>query len=87
MVLAVTITPLSIFIASAGVSLIWIVCLAIYRLYLSPLTKFSGPKLVALFHWYKCYFDVFTPGGGMYMWEVEKMHQKYGRSYSCPKFY
>jgi hypothetical protein len=81
MVLAFELTLLPLSIALAGVSLIWLLSLVIYRLYLSPIAKFPGPKIAALTHWYECYFDVFTPGGGMYMWEIEKMHQKYGRNY------
>jgi hypothetical protein len=79
MIPAIEIKPLFILIASAGASLIWLLGLIVYRLYLSPIAKFPGPKIAALTHWYECYYDVFTPGGGMYMWEVEKMHKKYGR--------
>jgi len=74
MALAAENTPLTIFIVSAGASLVWILCLSIYGIYLSPIAKFPGPKIAALTLWYECYFDVFTPGGGMYMWEVKKMH-------------
>jgi len=47
-------------------------------LYLSPIADFPGPKIAALTHWYEWYYDVLAPGAGMYIWEIEKMHQKYG---------
>jgi hypothetical protein len=49
---------------------------AIYRLYLSPVAKFPGPKLAAVTFWYEFYFDVIKHGG--YVYEIERMHDKYG---------
>ncbi|KAK0112469.1 hypothetical protein ONS96_001706 [Cadophora gregata f. sp. sojae] len=53
-----------------------LISLAIYRLYFSPLAKFPGPKLAAVTSLYHFYYDVIL--GGQYIWEIEKMHQKYG---------
>ena len=64
----------------SGVILIWIIYGAIWRLYLSPLSKFPGPKLAALTYWYEFYYDVMKPGGGLFLWELEKLHKKYGES-------
>jgi hypothetical protein len=50
--------------------------LALYRLYLSPLAKFPGPKLAALSQWYEFYYDVVLPG--QYIFQIQKMHKKYG---------
>ncbi len=50
---------------------------AFYRLYLSPLAKFPGPKLAALTLWYEFYHDVIK--GGKYTWEIAKMHERYGK--------
>ena len=61
-----------------GFCLLYVVGLAISRLYLSPLAKFPGPKLAALTLWYEFYYDVIK--GGKYTWEIGRMHEKYGRS-------
>ncbi|KAF2237960.1 cytochrome P450 [Viridothelium virens] len=47
-----------------------------YRLYLHPLRRIPGPKLAAITHGYEFYHDAIRHG--MYIWEIEKMHQKYG---------
>lgn len=57
----------------------------IYRLYFSPLAKFPGPKLAAASAWYEFYFDYWL--NGKYIFEIERMHQKYGKLCSiwvCP---
>lgn len=68
---------------SAGVMialfLIWIsylVGLAIYRLYFSPIAKFPGPKLAALTKWYEFYYDVVLQG--QFTFQIQAMHKKYG---------
>lgn len=50
----------------------------VYRLYAHPLAGFPGPKLAAATFLYEFYYDVIK--GGMYIWEVERMHEKYGTS-------
>jgi len=52
------------------------ISLAIYRLWLSPLSKFPGPKLAALTLWYEFYFDVIKRG--KFAWEIKRMHEVYG---------
>lgn len=56
--------------------LLYIVIGAVYRLYLSPIAKFPGPKLAALTLWYEFYYDVVKRG--RYTWKIREMHEKYG---------
>ncbi|KAF2720101.1 cytochrome P450 [Polychaeton citri CBS 116435] len=60
----------------AGCFLVYLAALAVYRLYLSPLAKFPGPKVAALTTWYNAYHDLVL--GGQFVWTVEDMHRKYG---------
>lgn len=51
--------------------------LVIYRLHFHPLSKFPGPKLAALTSLYEFYYNVVL--GGRYLWEIERMHEQYGK--------
>ncbi|KUL90261.1 hypothetical protein ZTR_01954 [Talaromyces verruculosus] len=55
---------------------IYTICLFAYRLLLSPLARFPGPKLAAITSWYEVYFDVVLDG--RFMWEIDRMHEEYG---------
>ncbi|TIC93610.1 Trichodiene oxygenase [Colletotrichum higginsianum] len=48
----------------------------VYRLYLSPLRNFPGPKLAAATLWYEFYYDVVR--GGQYSFHIAKLHEAYG---------
>ncbi|KAF2140918.1 uncharacterized protein K452DRAFT_298984 [Aplosporella prunicola CBS 121167] len=48
----------------------------VYDLFFHPLRRFPGPKLAAVGSFYEFYYDVIKDG--TYLWEIEKMHQKYG---------
>ncbi|KAI1344240.1 putative benzoate 4-monooxygenase cytochrome P450 [Xylariaceae sp. FL0016] len=62
--------------AGAMVSLcVYILGLVVYRLYLSPLACFPGPKLAAATHWYETYYDVKDNG---FPEILRQMHQEYG---------
>ncbi|KAL6855352.1 hypothetical protein ACO1O0_006493 [Amphichorda felina] len=47
-----------------------------YNLYLHPLAGFPGPKFGAATHLYEFYWSVVRDGE--FIWEIERMHQKYG---------
>lgn len=62
--------------ASAGLLVVYLVGLGIYRLYFSPIAKFPGPKLAALTLWYEFYHDVVR--GGQYVFRIDELHEQYG---------
>jgi len=62
-----------------GISAFYVLGLVFYRLFLSPIAKFPGPKLAAVTSWYELYYDVIKKG--KYLYEIEKMHDKYGMCY------
>lgn len=49
---------------------------AVYRLYLSSIASFPGPKLATLTLWYEFYYDVFLLG--RYTWKLAELHEQYG---------
>lgn len=50
--------------------------LAIYRLFLHPLSSYPGPKIAALTVWYEFFYDCLLRGH--YTFEIQRMHKKYG---------
>jgi hypothetical protein len=66
---------------SAGVVAILILCYllwsALYRLVLSPIADFPGPRLAALTFWYEFYYDVVLQG--RYTWKIKELHEKHGK--------
>jgi len=60
-------------------TVLYLLCIVVYRLYLSPLAKFPGPKLAAATNWYQKYFDLIARRyGGQFPVEIKRMHEKYG---------
>jgi hypothetical protein len=66
--------------SSLGLGVFYLVSLAVYRLYLSPIAHFPGPKLAALSKWYEFYYDVVLQGS--FSAHIRELHSKYGKSYS-----
>lgn len=60
----------------AVVCLSYIIVLGVYRLWLSPIASFPGPKLAALTGWYEFYYDVIL--NGSYFHQIEEMHRQFG---------
>ena len=56
---------------------LYLLSLVFYRLYLSPLAKFPGPKLAALTQWVETYHELRKPGG-QFIWVYQKWHEQYG---------
>ena len=59
-----------------GIAFAYTACLVFYRLVLSPVAGFPGPKIAAATGWYEFYYDFFQKG--MFLYEIEKMHDTYG---------
>ncbi|KAK0637582.1 Cytochrome P450 monooxygenase yanH [Lasiodiplodia hormozganensis] len=64
------------YVACAAAVLLYCLCGAVYRLYLSPLASFPGPKLAALTLWYEYYYDGIK--GGQYTFKLKELHEQYG---------
>lgn len=54
--------------------------LAIYRLFLSPLAKFPGPKLAALTRKYESYYEAYQ--NYEYLWKIKELHKQYGEPFT-----
>jgi len=66
--------------AVLALAFVYFVGLAIYRLYMSPLAKFPGPKLAALTQWVEAYYEILHGEGGQFMWKYREWHEQYGES-------
>lgn len=55
---------------------LYCICKCLDNLCLQPLSRCPGPKLVAIGFLYEFCYDVIKDG--RYLWEVDKMHRKYG---------
>lgn len=59
-------------------AILYVVAGAIYRVYLSPLSKVPGPKLAAATLWYEFYYDVICKG--KLTFKLKELHKRYGKS-------
>ena len=65
--------------ASFAISFLYFIGLVIYRLYLSPIAKFPGPRLAAATYLFEGYYDVVKRG--KYTFKIKDLHAQYGKSY------
>ncbi|KAI3325976.1 cytochrome P450 [Xylariaceae sp. AK1471] len=64
-----------IWIALVAIAVYTIYC-GIWRLYLSPISHFPGPRLAALTNLYEIYYNNWL--GGKYIYRINEMHEQYG---------
>ena len=57
-------------------ALVYAVVLVVYRLVLSPLAKFPGPKLAALTRKYESFYEAYQ--NFEYLWKIKALHKQYG---------
>lgn len=61
------------------VPFVYICLLVTYRLYLSPLAKFPGPRIAAATGYYEFYHDYFCKG--KYYKVIKSLHDRYGGTF------
>jgi hypothetical protein len=69
---------LTLLISTFALWIVYLLGLATYRLYLSPLARFPGPRLAALSNWYEFYYDVMLQGN--FTFHIQDLHEQYGMS-------
>jgi hypothetical protein len=63
-------------VAASAVFAAYIVSIVIYRLYLSPIAHFPGPRLAALTVFYEFYWEAVR--NGQFTFHIGELHKKYG---------
>ena len=58
------------------VGLTYVLSLITFRLWLSPISAFPGPRLACLTFWYEFYYQCFRTGS--YYLKIKEMHREYG---------
>ena len=58
--------------------ILYIAGLVFYRLCLSPLAGFPGPKITAMTAWYESYCELIKGGGGQFVFQIQRWHEEYG---------
>jgi hypothetical protein len=69
-------SALNILLLGAGAIILYCLVLVFYRLALSPLARFPGPKLTAATLWYEFYYEVIKRG--QFTFKVREWHEQYG---------
>jgi hypothetical protein len=60
----------------SGLYLLYLIGVGIHRLYLSPYSKFPGPKLAGLTYGYMFYYDALGVKG-QYIFKIQQLHEEY----------
>ena len=68
----IPITLVSVFV----VSILYFCYVTVYRLFLSPISHFPGPKLAAWTYWYEFWYDVVAEPE--YTFKIGRLHKEYG---------
>ncbi|KAL6400764.1 trichodiene oxygenase [Ilyonectria robusta] len=68
--------PLLVLYFALALVVVYIFGQGLYNLYLHALGTIPGPKLAAFSRLYEFWFDVIQDG--QYLWEIGRMHNKYG---------
>lgn len=55
---------------------VYLLVLAVYRLYFSPLAHLPGPKLAALTKFYEAYYEIWLQG--QFSFHLDHLHERYG---------
>ncbi|KAK8091558.1 cytochrome P450 [Apiospora hydei] len=59
-----------------GLFALYYLCIAVYRLYLSPIAKFPGPRIAAITPWYEKFIDLWS---NQFHDVLRDMHKTYGK--------
>ena len=78
-----TSSSLSVVVYGLAAYAIYLISIGVYRLFLSPLARFPGPKLAALSNWYEFYYDVIREGE--FTFHIQELHKKYGKTRRLPR--
>ncbi|GKT94704.1 cytochrome P450 [Colletotrichum tofieldiae] len=62
--------------------ILYLLYLTVYRLLLSPIAHFPGPKLAAWTYWYEFWYDVVAEPE--YTFKIGRLHEEYGSSWPRP---
>lgn len=79
-----TARPLLVLAAAALIifPILYFLYLTVYRLFLSPISQFPGPKLAAWTYWYEFWYDVVAEPE--YTFKIGRLHKQYGQCSSLP---
>jgi hypothetical protein len=66
-------------------SLLYVICVGLWRVLFHPLSRFPGPKLAAATSLYRTYHEVIR--GGEFLRKLNELHAIYGTHNPSPQVY